>query len=191
MHSEKLHKGIALSALLLVLGTLPLVSGCSVAVMKDLDSQYYRVPVGSLLTINQMIEIPRGTARVYIQHGEVSGKINQYDTNCNLRSRVVERDRRQKVEPGTYRVSHVGYEVELVRAEPVSQPSADMQVATIAEGGSVMVSEAYHLYLDGPDPNLERLTCRGAYTDQHQAQPPSINEIRKALGAVMTLTLAE
>ncbi|MFN4262199.1 MAG: hypothetical protein ACK4IT_00855 [Thioalkalivibrionaceae bacterium] len=53
------------------------------------------------------------------------------------------------------------------------------------------VFEGWHWYLRSDNqPDVYRLNCRGPYADPWEALPPSIDDIRQALGRVMTLELA-
>ena len=77
---------------------------------------------------------------------------------------------------------------EIAEARPTLFASINIQLAEgVDQGGASFVYLGYHLWLDGPDPNVRRLTCRGGYADPASALPPSINQIRQALGDVMTL----
>jgi hypothetical protein len=57
-------------------------------------------------------------------------------------------------------------------------------------GGKPMVVRGYHLWL-GSDrqPDVMRMTCRGAFDDINRADPPSLEEVRRALGEVAELSL--
>lgn len=176
---------------LTVLFTLPLVS-CNETALRDPSSPYARVPVDSSLDIKQPITIPPGTTRVFIQLGKISRGFNRYAANCNIEVKKIDWAEEQSVEPGIYRIS---------RVQPVTEEVVEGQAILVAslygiglmadggmdDGGSTLIYEGYHLWLDGPDPNVRRLTCRGSYDEPSSALPPSINEIRQALGDLMTL----
>jgi len=58
-------------------------------------------------------------------------------------------------------------------------------------GGSPMIQEGYHLWLaGGKDPNVMRLTCLGMLDEMWRVRPITLDEIRRALGAVATLEVA-
>jgi hypothetical protein len=53
-----------------------------------------------------------------------------------------------------------------------------------------MVTHSVHMWI-GSDlqPNLMRLTCRGAFDDLPKADPPSIAEMQAALGNIAEIIL--
>ncbi|MEW8693567.1 MAG: hypothetical protein AB2535_21245, partial [Candidatus Thiodiazotropha endolucinida] len=60
-----------------------------------------------------------------------------------------------------------------------------------SDPGSPMVTHGYHLWLSSEkQPDVMRMTCRGAFDDLSRSEPPSINEIREALGNIAELVLA-
>ena len=68
--------------------------------------------------------------------------------------------------------------------------SAYTMILTDDDGGTSEVYEGYHLWLESSDqPDVRRLSCRGVYAMPAYAKPPSIAEIRAALGAIATLRL--
>ena len=177
---------------LILLGSLVL-SACATQIPKDTASPYYQVPAGSLVRINRVIEIPPQRTRLFIQHGRLSAGFDHYTPNCNIE--VFKRDdfAVQYVEPGGYRITRVQRsQVEVVQAEPLQLAALDSPLLLALEGGdgNASIYEGYHLWLEGPDPNVMRLSCRGAYADPSEAYPPSIDQIRQALGGLITLELA-
>jgi hypothetical protein len=53
-----------------------------------------------------------------------------------------------------------------------------------------LIQEGYHLWLaDGPDPDVMRLTCLGMLDEMWRARPPTLDEVRAALGELATLEL--
>jgi hypothetical protein len=174
----------------LALATVLALTGCLPQVAKDEASPYYRVPVGSILALRQKIEIPPGRTRVFLQNGQIMGNINRYAANCSFEVRTLDHQAVQIVELGEYTIDRVQNSLEeVVRQGRVQLAAANPQQASMTDGGSLMLYEGYHFWLQGSDANVLRLSCRGAFADQHQAYPPSINEIRQALGDMMTLTL--
>ena len=57
--------------------------------------------------------------------------------------------------------------------------------------GTPMVSQGYHFWLDSEQqPEVLRLSCRGAFDDMWETQPPSIEEIQQTMGDLAELQLA-
>jgi len=185
------ERSLPSAAALLALLALLLASGCASTWDKDENSPYYQVPVGSILHIRQRIEIPPGHTRVHLQLGRTTKGRNQFAANCNIEVRRLDNDAVQYVEAEDYQVEQVQHSVEeIAGVAPLRIAALGSGLASEDNGGSLWVYEGYHLWLSGPDPNLMRLSCRGAYASQERAMPPSIREIRAALGEVMELELA-
>ncbi len=172
-----------------------LLGGCATRIPKDTASPYYQVPVGSMLKIHRMIEVPPVTTRLFFQNGKVSASFNHYVPNCNIE--VYKRDNYQVqlVKPGEYRIFKVQKtSQEVVRARRLQVAAQDWTLVALSgggEGGNSSIYEGYHLWLEGLDPNVMRLSCRGVFADPSEAYPPSIDEMRQALGEIMTMDLAQ
>jgi hypothetical protein len=172
------------------------IAGCAAQVPRDPSSPYYRVPVGSVLRFDHKIGVPPGRTRVFFQNGTISMLFDRYAPNCNVEVRKIDYEARQYVEPGEYRVSRVQRTTEqVVEAGPLRLAALGRLVATMGgtsgSDGNPMIYEGYHLWLEGTDPNVMRLSCRGVLADPSEAYPPSIEEIRRSLGEIATLSLAE
>lgn len=171
------------------------LSGCASQAPKDPASPYFKVPPGSILTIKRKIEVPPGSTRVFFQNGKVSPAFNHYAANCNIEVNKLDEAAVQYVEVGEYRIVKVQRtQEEVVRSRRI-QLAALSPLLAFGGGdggeGSAMIYEGYDLWLESADPNVRRLSCRGAFADPHEAYPPSIDEIRQSLGAIMTLQLME
>lgn len=173
--------------------TTLLAGACAYQAPKDVKSPYYYAPVGSSVEIRKPVEVPEGFTRVYLQNGRIVGKINRFVPNCNLEVRKIDWEKTQRVETGTYRISKVQRTLEeVVEARPIRVASVGPLLASLADdGGSTSYYKGYHLYLEGPDPNVMRVSCRGVYGEPHQTYPPSISEIRQAMGDLISLHIVE
>lgn len=193
-HTRCIRSTLGTTSLPLLLVTL-WISGCASPAPNDTASPYMKVPPGSVLTINRQIEVPPGSTRVYFQNGRVTRGFDHYAPNCNIEVSRLDDAQVQYVEAGEYPVSEVQNTLEEVVRSRAKQLAAlgPMLAGEGGDGGdgSAMVYKGYHLWLEGADPNVRRLSCRGAYGDAHESYPPSINEIRQSLGDIMTLQLAE
>lgn len=165
-----------------------LLVGCSTpTARKDEASPYYAVPVGAMLELHQALEIRPGVTRTWIQGGEVVAAINSYAPNCNIEVGKRDDSQRQLVRPGLFRVRRTQSFFEwVVEAAPPPRYASAMDDG----GGASMVYQGYHLWLENAtQPDVRRLSCRGVYGMPSDAAPPSIVEIRAALGGVATLRL--
>jgi hypothetical protein len=171
---------------------LLLISACSGQGMSrnDPHSTLYPPPVGSKVLLHQALEVPANQSRVFLQQGEVVSKksLDRYVPNCNFEVRSLEQKPRV-IEPGEYPVVKVR-----LQTEEVVWLESGMKLAFAGAGrwfsGQSMVSRAVHLTL-GSDlqPDLMRLTCRGAFDEPAEADLPSITQIDQALGKLAQLEL--
>ena len=148
------------------------LAGCNQAALQDPSLPYAKVPVDTSLEIKQPITVPPGSTRVYIQLGKISRGFNRYAANCDIEVAKLDRVNPQSIEPGVYRISRVQRVTEeVVEARPVFVASLGGMIAEggVDDGGSTLIYEGYHLWLDGPDPNVRRVTCRGSYADPARA----------------------
>ena len=165
-----------------------LISGCAISTNTTKSyTEELSVSPDSSLTINQIIEFKPGKTRVFIQDGMVVSKINRFKSNCNLEIRKKDEENWQSVEPGVYKV--------------VSTRRTLEQVVRFIPGNEILVADAsvdsspsdiylgMHYYLSGEDANVMRLSCRGVYASLYDAEPPTLQEIRQALGSIVTLNL--
>jgi len=179
-------------AQLSLLLALLLLVGCVSQPFTDPASPYFRVPEGSRVTINRVLEIPPGQARLFMQNGRVMENFDHYIPNCNIEVRKLDREAVQFVRPDSYRVVRTQRTLqENVRAGRLLVASAGGVLALSDDSaGTAMVYEGYHLWLAGPDPNVMRVSCRGVFASQNEAFPPSLDEMRQALGSLMTIEVA-
>ena len=179
--------------LLLAVAAPLALAACAAAVKGDVSSPYYAVPVGSTVELHRSVTIPPGRTRVFIQNGVVSTGFDSYRTSCALEITELDRDDPQIVEPDTFRVrdvQRISLE-EVVEAAPLRLAALGGLLRVADDGGAPMVYEGWHLWLESPrQPGVRRLSCRGEFADVAVAEPPSIREIRDALGDLATLELA-
>jgi hypothetical protein len=168
-----------------------LVLGCATRMQVGEGGRWVEIPPGSTLTLNAPVPVPQDRARVFFLDGRVRPSGASLGPSCGLEVRTIARDRDQEIQAGTYRIARVQrYWTEVAGRWPAAAPRLVPAQANDG-GGSPMVQEGYHLWLEsGPDPNVMRLTCLGMLDDLWRARPPTIDEIRSALGRVATLELA-
>lgn len=177
------------ATLLLVAATL---SGCQVLVRESDTGAWVDIPPGSTLTLNRAITMPKDRARVFFRGGRVSAMGASLGPSCGLEVRRIDREAKQSIPAGTYPITRVqAYWAQVAAIEARSLIRFRLAQATDG-GGNPMVQEGYHLWLDGgPDSNVMRLTCLGMLDDLPDARPPTLAEIRSALGGLATLELAQ
>jgi hypothetical protein len=170
---------------------LLLLSACtqSYMVSDNLAYPYNLPPVGSKVVLMQRVAIEPGTTRTFLQRGMPMplGDFDRYRANCNLEVDGLS-DRVQQIEPDTFVVKKVQRLTTEVVRKPEPKPSL---IPVELDRGSPIVTHGYHLWLSSEkQPDVMRLTCRGAFDDLSRAEPPSIDEIREALGEIAQLVLA-
>jgi hypothetical protein len=136
------------------------------------------------------VRIPQDRARVFFVNGRVRNAGASYQPTCALEVRRISRDGTQTVAAGSIRITRI----QNYWTEVVDTRDPDSRVLRLAEhGGSAgdgysMIQTGYHLWLDdSADPNLMRLTCLGMLADPAESFPPTLEEIRHALGAIASL----
>lgn len=178
--------------LLLALAGAALVAGCG-PVPRDENYVYYHPPVGTQVTVHKTLDIPPGRARVFLQNGQIVAYTarNQYYPNCEFEINTVD-DTVRQIQPDTFRVNRVQ-----IKRDQVAQ-SRPVQVAGVGIGigmgigdiGSTNIMWVVEMYLkSAQQPDVLRLTCRGGEDRPSDAEPPSINEMRHALGDYASIEL--
>lgn len=72
-------------ASIILLAALTL-SACATSNSTDPDSMYFEIPVGSILSLNKPLDIPKGETHAVVQDGKTTtdNSKNYYDINCRL-----------------------------------------------------------------------------------------------------------
>jgi len=162
-------------------------NGCAYQAPKDISSSYYAPPVGSKLQLHSALIIPANDTQVRIQDGKVissSWDLDAYYPNCNFelhtRAEVA-----RTVQPDTFMISRVIRDTENVMLH------SPRVVARSSENGAPNVDYITIMDLSSPrQPDVMRLTCQH-WEDPSDSYHLSIRQIRKTLGSLFTLTLAD
>lgn len=173
----------------------------------DTAAHWVAPPAGSTLTLHQPLTIRPGAARVWIGRGAPS----DFAVQCNLEVRTLDRERPQIIRPDRFTIERTQRFTTTVERRPSAPPATryarhDPDATSVLAGfamwgrlgwwadyddGPTRVFEGWHWYVASDrQPDVYRLNCRGPYADPWEALPPSIDEIQRALGDVMTLDLA-
>ena len=151
----------------------------------------------STLIIKAPVVIPGGGARIFFQHGQARpyGGVDWYDQWCALEVRSVKEEPRT-VRPGQYRVVRIqldemevalGHGVQLAFAGD-SHLLAGLFYASGHDSMPPPTMDVVHFYLEGPTPDVLRLTCGGALSDGRPTDGPAryrpdVMAINRILGA--------
>jgi len=175
-----------LAVTLVAVATVAL-AGCARFVVHNPASPYSVVPVGSVLELHQDVTIPAGETRAYFQRGAQVSSTDEYVPQCQLEVR----DRLQKpqtVHPGRFVVTRLQRDV-----RSVAYRSGFRFVRVDSDddsGGPSMEMIAWKLYLhSNAQPKVMWLLCGGAFDDPFWAKPPSVDDIRQALGKIASIEI--
>lgn len=169
------------------------LAGCGLThVEEDPDSPYYKVSEGAVLELHRPVDIRPGSTRIWFVRGHVVPGRDWYATSCSLEINTLDRTGVQTVEPGRFEVTRVQ-----LTSDNMAKEAPRVHVA--ATGGQFYPAveqnwmwSGYHLWLDSAEqPDVRQMTCKGVFGAPKDALPPSINEIRTALGDHATLHLAK
>jgi hypothetical protein len=174
----------------IIFALFALLAGCQPPV-KDINSPYYSVPVGSTLTLNKEIEIPAGHVSMYMQRGKQYlgyGDVEKYYPSCKFELNTPLKDVRQIVHPDVFTIYKV------VRDTYVVQSNAVMLASIVMDGsgdGPTALTFSTIMYLRSEkQPDVFRLTCEH-WDDPTDGDHLTISDIRKALGDMFTLNLVQ
>lgn len=146
---------------------------------------------GYRLILHQEVVVPPERTRIFIQNGRIVGTgFDSYQVSCNLEVRKL-LEQAQRIEPDTFVVNRIQQFFEEVAAwKPVRVASVGLAGADV-DGGPSMIFRGWHLWLHSPtQPDVIRLTCRGAFAEPWEAYLPTFDEVQATLGSVATLKTA-
>ena len=170
-----------------------LLTACTqnLGVKADTAYAWYLPPVGSTIELHRSLQLPGGHTRVFLQRGEVVAKqaFDRYQPSCSFEIRSLAETPRQ-IDPETFLITRVQRTTEEVveRDEPIMLAAWNF---VGIDDGPPMVTRGVHLWISSDlQPDVMRLTCHGAFDDPPEALPPSIDEMRGALGSYASLRLS-
>lgn len=171
--------------LLVPLLSLPLLACQSAALF---DNSASLPPAGSRLVLKQELTIPAGTAHVTLQGGRVvSGNdVRSYHPYCELEVHKV-LDVPQKVGPDEFVIRRAYQESRTVSSGGIRPASG--RVGFFMNGASVLVFRTVFRLSSSRQPDVRWLVCE-QWGDTVSGTHLTLDEIRKALGDVMTLAPA-
>jgi hypothetical protein len=182
---------------IVALAATGLAAGCSTArYAGDENSPFYEVPVGSRVTLTRELVIEPEQVAVFLQNGRALPwpQINPQYPHCKFEVRERRSDA-QTVKPDEFAVTRV------VREVTHTVDSGRLQLAGVGlalrvggvdgDGASVRAFATYLYLRSERQPQVFRLGCgHWDYPGKSSAEHLSINAMRKALGEVVTLSIA-
>ena len=170
--------------ILLSLSLVLTLAGCSSWVPDySGEDSGYRVVLHKTLTVSP------GNARVFLQQGKMlpSLSFNQYDISCSFEVRKLS-EQPQTIEADTFVVTRIQHLMEEVASwRPVRLASLTLAGADV-DSSPADIFLGYHFWLHSEkQPDVLRMTCRGAFSEPWDAQYPTLGEITAALGSWASL----
>jgi len=174
--------------LLPLLFAVAIIVACQSQVIKDENSQFYSIPLGSTFTLNREITIEPDQTSVYLQNGKpgAARDVDFYKPHCKFELFTISTEVRI-VKPDTFVVKKVVDQREDVSASWPTYAGLGM----VMGDGPVHLTYSTTLYLESKiQPDVYRMDCK-RWDDPVIGEYLSINEMRQALGDYFTLTLAD
>ena len=168
---------------------LALLSACENSqALRDEDSQFFSVPLGSTFTLNREITIQPDQTSVYLQNGniELVSNVDFYRPHCKFELYTISEQSRL-VKPDTFVVTRI-----VDRREDVSTKwPLYAGLAMTGGDGPIHLTFSTTMFLESKiQPDVFRMNCK-QWDWPSIGDFLSINQMRQALGDYFTLTLAD
>lgn len=149
------------------------------------------VPPGSQLEIRQTLEVPYGSARVFIQGGRVvaQGNLDPWSVYCSVQTRPIREagEAQTRVEPGRFEVYEVRQFNDINRTGRVYTAA----LASLEEWPAYVVFQVEMRVRSAEQPAVRALICaKGgslSYGFNVGAYYPKLSEIRAAIGDLVKI----
>ena len=154
---------IALTVMILAL------AGCNTAQTRDVNSPYYKIPIGSAIILNKDLEIPEGQAHISLQDGIVTTRVGNYHVSCTFNVRSL-RPSTIKADTFTIRETSPG-------REWVSRPG-------------IMRFYREFRFTANTQPDVINFVCQD-WDGPMVGHPISVPELEKAVGSYITFRFGQ
>lgn len=64
--------------------TILTLAGCNTAQTRDVNSPYYKIPIGSEIILHKDLDIPEGRAHINLQDGVATTRVGNYNVSCTF-----------------------------------------------------------------------------------------------------------
>ena len=173
--------------LLAALSTALITAACESQNVRDEDSQFFSVPLGSTFTLNREITIQPDQASVYLQNGKLGAArdVDFYKPHCKFELYTISTGARV-VKPDTFVVIRI-----VDQSEDVSIAWPIYAGLGMAGDGPTHLTFSTTMFLESKiQPDVFRINCK-RWDDPVIGEYLSVSEMRQALGDYFTLTLAD
>ena len=167
-----------------------LVSACQQPVVRDEDSPRYRVAVGSHIVLNRALTIPKRRARVFIQDGTVTTlwKMDIYRPFCNFEVYTLS-EGNSRIEPDSFVVTGVREDDEQVVDGGDGHRLVPRFAGADGHAITLIIRFVRHSIRSDSQPDVIYFTCYGGFAEPFDVAYPTIREMRKTLGELVTIEL--
>ncbi len=176
---------------------LGMLTACTTPPITDPNASNYVPTAGSKVTVKQRIEVPGGQTRIFLQRGKLItrlSRVDQYWPNCNFEINTLQETPRY-IEPGIYTVTRTTRqerEVAFKKSEYIQLASLGSGSALARGDGTALKFEVVTMRLASEQtPDIRELACRGVFTQPVWVSPPTLAEIRDALGEYASISVPE
>ncbi len=170
---------------------IAVLAGCTVNDTKDEGSVFYAVPVGSVLVLNQQVDIRGDQVAVYVQNGELMQyrDVNFYMPNCKFEIYTMSEQART-VSQDRFEIVKVVDDIESSALQKTTRLAALGDAVTYGLlDKSYVFNYATLMYLQSEQQkDVYRMTCQH-WEDVMDDRHLSVTQMRQAMGDVFTLEI--
>lgn len=175
---------------LIIVASLLLAACGGVSTVRDTVGGGYVDLVGATVELHQALPVAAERARVFVQDGRAVSGFDHYRAHCAFEIRSVDHGG-TSIAADNFRI--VGVQQTLQQVVAVPDPSTRQLAAVGLAFGMFGLDSPYYymgyhftLHTD-KQPEVMRMTCFGAYAAAYEVEPPTLGEIRAALGELATI----
>jgi hypothetical protein len=168
--------------------------GCQPALVKT-EKGYQPIQADATIEITQELTVAANSARAFLQNGRLirQNRLNLYDINCEIEINTV-KEQSQTVPSGLFTVVSVSQQESPIVFD--NQLKNEVQVASLnyawSSNSPVDIKRYYTFKLvaqSNSKPQVRALICRGIQETPWLAQLPTLEEMKRATGLYIILSL--
>lgn len=148
------------------------------------------------MTLHRTLTIPPGEAGIYLQDGDTStGAYDRFEPFCELHVWSFNDRTAQTIQPGAFTITRSRGNMRLVSQQPHKLAWAGsgnremLRLATGDDAPSLTTLTVEMRLSSRRQPNVYQLECGGIEEEPALVLPPTLADIRRSLGSIMTLSL--
>ncbi len=166
-----------------------LLAGCTELYILGDDGRWIGIASGGQVETRSPLAVRGGRTRVFLQRGRLvsQGGISAFHPSCDFEVARLDAEARV-IEPDIFSIERVDIGLEQVVDAGRTRVAALALRAQPGPGPSIHRYYRFRLLSDA-QPEVNRLTCRGALADPAEARLPTLEEVRQALGEVARIEL--